>query len=424
MPDPIRYKDQTEIFINARMPDTDKDFRFYLRGSKNLIEGLNASGQLEQMIKSDLSKISVTPVSGIYYNSLQFNFEDQNALRDFDYGNTLIEVHLPYCLHFPNNYELEIDMDNKEKKALVILNKIWTNKAMTKDGNSDLVDIYSEDDVVYLKNSTILTPVLPIKPEEGWEQNFTGTNIEKIKEQNGVFRYSRLFIQFDTQIDLTKLDKEDLKETLKDVNDCALDIVNKLIDVYRFITKQEHIQRLGSLGVNMIYFINQKVGFYTLSPGFGIETASLNRSKKEIEQIARMLELGEKPSLYNLLILDAQSSFDNKRYALAVVQSFQALEIFIEDYILKLLKQRGDTEQQCNDYLDKNWKTKDRLKEVLKDLKNTTLFEGDRQLWDKWCKIYNNTRNEIIHQGKEAREGEVKDVLETNRKVIEWLQKI
>ena len=421
MTDPIRYKNQTEILVNARMPDTGKDFRFYLQGDKTLVEKLNASGQLEEMIKSDLSKISINPVSGIYSNYLGFNFENSEFLKDFDYANTLVEVHLPYCLHLPNNYELEIDIDGQGKKALIILNKIWTNKAKTEEGKSDMVDIYAENEVIYLKKSSIITPVLPIKSEEGWEQNFTGKNIEKIKEQNGVFRYSKLYIQFDTEINANKLKKGKSKKILEEVNDFALEIVNKLLDVYRFITKQEHIQRLGSIGINMVYFINHEIGFYTLSSGFGIETAPLNRSKKEINEIEKMLKLGEKPSLYNLLVLDAQSSFDNKSYALAVVQSFQALEIFIEDFLLKLLKNRSDTEQQINDYLDKNWKTKTRLKEVLKELKNTTLFESNQQLWNKWCNIYDNTRNEIIHQGKEAKKQEVEETLKTNISVIEWL---
>lgn len=425
MPDPKRHKNQGEIFVEATFNKSPVSVKFNLIVDRNRVKALTQD-QMKEFLGKELSKISPEPVSGITYNQISFQYSDPWALEDFDYGNILVEIHLPYCLHLPDGYEIEaVLQDRMEEKALIIPTKIWTNKANKDEEKSDSIDFFADDRVVYFKNSIILTPKIPVHSEEGWQQNFTGKNIEKIKDQNGVFRYTRLYIQFDLATSFEELNGgEDTKRVLEGIREQSLTIVNNLIDCYRSVTKKEHIQRLGSLCVNMIYFINHQKGFYTLSPGFGIETAPINRSKKEIEEVKRMLECGEKPDLYNLLLLDAKSSFENKSYALAVVQSFQALEIFLEAFLFKDLQERGDSEEDSIKYLEKNWKTQVRLKDCLKELRKTSLAEADKIFWDKWLDLYRQTRNRIIHKGKEPNSMEVAEMLEANLKVIAWLKSL
>ena len=180
-------------------------------------------------------------------------------------------------------------------------------------GTPDEVDIFGEDRIVYLKKSVLTSPKFPIHSEEGWEQAYKGRNIEKIKDQNGTFRYTRLYLQFDYEIPKNRLEGgKDTKVALDEVWQVALTAVNYLIDCYRFTTGQEYIQRLGSLSVNMTYFLDHNIGFYTSFPN--IETAPINRTKKEIDHIEKMLESGEKPPVYRLLLLDAKCAFDKKRY--------------------------------------------------------------------------------------------------------------
>lgn len=424
MSDPVRHKNKKEISVEVTYRDNNgvaTPLRFYLTVNKDVIEKLTRE-QLSEVIRKDLSSVSPNPVSGIYSNLLSFNYDDPESLKDFDYANTLVEVHLPYCLHIPNEYELEVFIPEENLKALVILKKIWTNKATAEGVRSLDIDFFAEDRTLYFQKSVILNPVVPLRPEEGWEQNFTGENIEKIKEKNGVFRYSQLYIQFDSNISKEQLDSKEGKEILERVKEKALLIVNRLIDSYRFVTSREHVQRLGSLGVNMIYFINHDRGFYTLSSGFGIETAPINRSRKEIAAIRKMLGNGERPELYSLLLLDAKSSYENKDYALAVVQSFQALEICLENSLLAELHKRGDSEDDSLVYLDKYWRTKERLRYCIKELRGVSLYEDNRALWDKWCTLYDQTRNEIIHKSKEPTSKDVSDTLDTNIKVLNWLK--
>jgi hypothetical protein len=422
MPDP-RYRKRGTVTMSVKYKDEPKETHFNLLVDKEIFQSFTEEQQKAQL-NEGLKRTAPRKVSAIFSLNANFSFEDEHALDGFDYGNILVEAHLPYCLDIPNDYELEVLLNPPNDGALLIPRKIWTHKA-TSDGKlSDEFDFFADDKTLHFQNSDIITPQMPLDPRDGWEQNFTGTNLQKIKDRNGTFRFTRLYIQFTIPVKKEDFDDKDKAEILlKAIHDKALDCVNKLIDSYRFITQEEHITRLGNLSINMVYFINLKEGFYTLPAN--IETATMNRSKIEIESIEKMLSDGEKPPLYSLLLLDAQNSFDIKNYALAIVQSYQALDIFIENFLIdKLQKGKGLTEDQAIDYLtkDNNWKTKTRLKELLNETTGFTLEDKDKILWTNWSLSYKNVRNKVIHKGKDASLVEVKNALKENTDVINILK--
>jgi hypothetical protein len=423
MPDPKRIK-RAVVTAQAKYKVGDIEEWHQVNALINAEKFSALSPEQQKLtLQEEIQRVAPRKVSGIFTMKTGFSFEDHKDIEKFNYGNILVEAHLPYCLHIPNGYELEVQLSSSSDKALLIPEKVWTHKA-TEDGRrSDETDFFADNEVLHFKNSAVLSPRLPIDPHEGWEQNYTGRNLQKIKEKNGRFRFSHLYIQFDYPITKEEAsDKVKSELVLNNIHDKALDAVNKLIDAYRSITKQEHITRLGELSINMIYFIDLKEGWYTLP--MNIETATMNRSKIEIEKIETMLEKGERPDLYTLLLLDAQNSFDSKDYALAIVQSFQGLEIFLETYLLKELQNRKNySEQQALDYLStgNNWKTKTRLKEVLKEATGTSLAEIDKNTWDMFCITY-DTRNKVVHKGKEASGHEVDNVLKCNIHIIELLK--
>lgn len=423
MSDPRRHKNKVEIYLEGKYtsPSGEVPLRLFHTANKEVVSKI-PEPELRKMLEQDVKEVSPTPVSGIFNMHARFQYGDPNALADFDYGNTLVEAHIPYCLHIPNEHEFEVVIPEENKKALITFRKIWTRRATEDRSPSSPADFYAEDRVVYFQRSTVLPPRMPCDPSEGWQQFFTGRNIEEIKGKGGVFRYSKLYIQFDYSPDISKLDGKESQDVLNEVKEVALGFVNRVIDSYRITTQQAHIQRLGSLSTNLIYFKELNHGYYLSSFGFGVETAPMNRSRKEVKTMEEMLGKGERPELYELLLLDANSSFDTKDYALAVVQSFQALEILLEKLLTSALINRGDSEPEK--YLNQHWKTKERIKECLKELKNTSLFEADRPLWDKWCTLYDQTRNEIVHRGKEPKSKEVADVLETNVAILNWLKSL
>lgn len=419
MSDPIRHKYSGEIYMDVTFEGIEKPIRFYVLADKEVIEN-TPKEIMEALIRKDMEKISITPVTGVYKTNVSFQYTEPGILKGFDFGNTLVQAHIPYCLHVPNFYEMTVSIPEQNLKALVIFEKLWTSRAQEEQKQSDTTDFFAEDRVLYFKNCTILTPIMPFRPEQGWDSFFTGRNAEKIKDQNGVFRYTRVHIQFD--MDTPEIFDENTDETLlKEVQEKALSVINRVIDNYREITKESHVRRLGELKTNLVYFIPQNQGYYLLQPNIG--TAKMNRSRKEIETISKCLSMGEKPEVYKLLLLDARSSFDTKDYTLAIVESFQGLEIFLENFLIEEFRKRGDAEDQYKKALKTNWQTKDRLNMLLKDLKGFALNE-QRDTWDKWCTRYDKTRNEVLHAGKEATEEETRETLDVNENVIEWVLSI
>lgn len=424
MPDPIRIK-KASIYAETKVKIGEKEEFIKLNV---LVDADKFSKLTEDQKKSSLleeaQKISPTPVSGIFNLNTSFSYIDPTFLKEFNYGNVLVELHIPYCIHIPNGYELEVLLSkNPEQLALIIPSKIWTKKAQTDGEYSDETDFFADDRTLYFRRNAIVGPKFPIDPSEGWEHNYTGFNVQRIKDRNGRFRFTHLYIQFDLVTTKEELEtKFSDNHVIEKVKDITIQTINKLLDAYRFTTKEEFITRLGEVNINMIYFIDLDQGI-NLSQ-VNTEVAPMNRSKIEIEKIEKMLETGDEPNLYNLLLLDAHNSFNTKNYPLAVVQSFQALEIFIENFLIKEIIKSGKTEEEAFDYIIKgnNWMTKVRLRELLKEFKGNSLQEKDKTLWDKWCTTYDTVRTEVIHKGKEPTIPDVKNTLENNFNVIKLLE--
>lgn len=424
MSDPIRIK-KSSIFAETRIKVEGKEETIMLNVLVNT-DTFSALSEEQQkaFLLQEAQKISPTPVSGIYNIGSSFQFVDPTFLSEFNYGNVLVELHIPYCIHIPNGYELEVMLSKDTRQmALIIPSKIWTQKAQTNTEHSDETDFFADDRVLYFRRNAVVGPKVPLDPSEGWEHNYTGVNLQRIKDRNGRFRFTHLYIQFDLRVTEKELeDKFTSDVVVEKVKNITFQAVNKLIDAYRFTTKEEYITRLGEISINMIYFIDINQGI-TLSQ-VNTEVAPMNRSKLEIEKIEEMLEKGDEPDLHNLLLLDAQNSFGTKNYPLAVVQSFQALEIFLENFLTREMISTGKSEKEASDYLvqGNNWMAKTRLKDLLKELKVYSLQEKDSILWDKWCTTYDTVRTAVIHKGKELKVSDVKNTLENNLRVIELLK--
>ncbi|MFA6585560.1 MAG: hypothetical protein WCS86_00135 [Candidatus Paceibacterota bacterium] len=426
MADPIRTK-KVSIFAETKVVVEGKELLIKLNTLVDADKFLALSEEEKKtFLLQEANKTSPTPVSGIFTLNSSFKYVNPSFLKEFNYGNVLVELNIPYCLHIPNGYELEVMFSKDTKQmALIIPSKIWTQKAQTNKERSDETDFFADDRVLYFRKNAIVGPKMPLDLSEGWEQNYTGFNVNRIKDRNGRFRFTHLYIQFD----LTATEKElenkfNSNIVIEKVKDITFQVVNKLIDAYRFTTNEEYITRLGEVSLTMIYFIDLNQGIYLSQ--VNTEVAPMNRSKPEIEKIEEMLDKGDSPDLYTLLLLDAQNSFNTKNYPLAVVQSFQALEIFIENFLIKGFIDVGKTEIEASDYIiqSNNWMTKTRLKELLKEIKGKSLQEIDQSLWDKWCTTYDVVRTAVIHKGKEPIVSEIKNTLENNFQVIELLKSL
>lgn len=369
MRDPRKFNMTGKMKITAKLSSTGEILDLY-----HLIEESFRNAPLqsvEDSVEKDLEKIAEKPGTTLYKTLTSFSYTDLETVKEFNFGDVLLEVFLPYCFHLPNHLDILIKIPEENIEAMVTLHKIWTSYAETPESKSDEIDLYAENIPLYFKNSTILGSQLPVEPEKGWDQYITGKNIEKVNDSNGTFRYSKVYLQLKLAVpsNIEKLKDKRREKLINKISETALKVVNLIIDNYRIVTNEIHVRRLGRLNINLIYFIKENVGYYLSN--FSVSTAMINRSRKEIKQLEQNLQNGTKPDLYRLLLLNAKSSFDSKDFTLAIVESFQALEIFLENYLVSEYKKVGYKEVDYKKRLKQFWMTKDRLNKLLRELKKT-----------------------------------------------------
>ncbi len=423
-----RKRKLAELHFVAKLKDKEGESHFYHLVDAEKIETVPQE-QVERDTIERMKNVSPTPTFGITRTFVHFSIVEPEEFVNLEHANVVVEAHLPYCLHIPNGIELEVNLPDKNVEALVAFNKVWTKRAQEDGRPSDDTDFYMDGSETHFQKSTILTPRVPVRPEEGWDQYFTGRNIERMKDQNGTFRYTQLFIEFDPHLSegfMAKLDRLTQTEgemVLGQISDQALAIANRIIDCYRHTTKQEYVERLGALSISTVYFKKENQGFHFMGLVPGIESAMMNRSKEEIDEIEHLLKESTPIPLHDLLVLDAHSAFQRRAFTLAVVESFQALEIMLENYLTSAFIAKGTSKEECEKKLDTYWKTKDRLNLLLKEVKGVALNES-ASLWDPWHTKYDKVRNEVIHQGKQASEKETKETMDANENVMSWLQQL
>ena len=61
------------------------------------------------------------------------------------------------------------------------------------------------------------------------------------------------------------------------------------------------------------------------------------------------------------------------------------------------------------------------LKDLLKESIDHSILE-ERALWDKWCTVYDQVRNEVIHKGKDISEDKTKNTLKLNEDIINCIK--
>jgi len=117
---------------------------------------------------------------------------------------------------------------------------------------------------------------------------------------------------------------------LTDTSDVALAIVNYVLDVYRFVTGETHIETVWSPVITQVFFSDHNLVFEGVTVPHGLRSAIANRSKEEIDRVANMLSRGDRPSREVLLLHSSRAALDRRETLVAVLVAFQALEIYLE----------------------------------------------------------------------------------------------
>jgi hypothetical protein len=364
-----------------------------------------------------LAEVATKPDFQLFGTAFSYSYpEEELAKRPAQPANTLVEIGVPYCFHAPVNFMVTL----KDAKATshLVFKKVWTIRAQA---SSD-ADYLSPTHVLYHNKTSIKTPNFPTEPDLGPEPICTGTNVEALKDQAGLYRYSLVWMFFDTVYTRQTLTSETGGQSARsEVIARAVDALNRFIDIYRAVTNSAHIQRLSSVHVRDLFFQEHNVGFHGAAFGHGIGAAIMNRSGAELNDIAGKAATGEEIPPWDLLFLDAEASLETNAFTLAVVNAFQALELHLEDFLEKKMTAQGLSGAEIEERLGRIWRTKERLKDLVPALTGRRVIDDDPKLWDRFCWAYDDIRNKLIHAARDLDHDKTERALVACRDVRGWL---
>jgi hypothetical protein len=169
---------------------------------------------------------------------------------------------------------------------------------------------------------------LPVPRSE--EENH-GTNIN---DRRGTFVRSRAAVKFEELLDLNHAPPE-----LEDYSVRALEVVNKLIEAYRYVTKDHTVRKVARPEVVSVRVVDEfgkplpcspLIGKRSFGLGVRLRTDSLEEEHKKIEMY---LSGREEMNLARSLLVDAQNHTDSHDFQHAIFDIATALEVFIDRFL-------------------------------------------------------------------------------------------
>jgi hypothetical protein len=356
--------------------------------------------EAKKTIGSLLHEIRIRPEFVLYGFRTTAAYVDPLPRSQLFGHNTLVEVSLPYTLHLPSGVPFDVSCADG-RKAIVVLRKLWTERA----AGSSTTEIYADNQLLYYGDTHLASPTSPQPPELGPHPQFTGTNVEITGDTHGVFRYTKIHVLFDsTTIVQDPSSDEDNQAANSLAYDSATEttreIVNYLLDVYRYVTAAEHVERLSAINVNRVYFADQNLLFEGLGIEAGLGSAIVNRSRFEIERIREMLQAGAEPERHVLLLQSSRAALGRGQLVLAIVAAFQSLEILLETKLRDAYLRLGLSDAGITSKLKKFYRTKDRLTVLCREVTGGRSVADDNVFWDSWLIECNRKRNGVIHKNE------------------------
>ncbi|MCK5022963.1 MAG: hypothetical protein KAS04_02210 [Candidatus Aenigmarchaeota archaeon] len=324
--------------------------------------------------------------------------------------STIVTAHIPYTLHVPN--ELVYNLTHPFPSCLYF-KKQWTKVA---NGSSE-VDVVTEKKTYIAGEAKIAGPVLPLDPTLAWEPRSTGINVERVMDTNGHFRYTIVTIEFDAKLDKTK----DSLVLAREITAQALEVVNRALKIYQHATNAFHIQPLPHLVVTDIYFSESNEGLLPVVDT-GIGNAVMNLAHKDIKKFHDLLESDFEPNITDLLFTNAQWAHYRKDYKLAVMESFIATDVCVENYLVTKCNTAKKTPTEIGKIM--RGTTRIRFENAFKNFHQKQFSEHYQTEYANWEKQYLDVRNPVMHKGKIPSEQESGASIKENDVIIKVVRSL
>ena len=369
--------------------------------------------QATERLNALLQQVCVRPEVTIYGFGTFASYVEPPDPEQFGGYNTLVEMNLPYTLHLPNGMLFPVADRQGVTRCLLQTRKIWTDLA---DG-SNSVEALADNQLLYYGPALPATPHVPQDPVLGPWPRFTGQNVELGKDTHGIFRYTQVRLLFDTEhrgiggSDDVESIKEARNAAVTTATSTAAGFVNHMLDVYRYATGADHVERMPRQLVTRVYFADVNIVYESAVLEGGVGSAIINRSRREIDRFAAMLAAGEQPAPHTLLLQSARSALDRGQLLLGVVVAFQAQGMVIEAGIRTGLQRRGLSDEDITTRLKGRLSTKDRLTTLSREALNGRSVADDNQFWNTWLEDCNRRRNDIVHRGLPLTEAQARRVV-------------
>lgn len=236
-------------------------------------------------------------------------------------------------------------------------------------------------------------------------------NCELKGDKRGFVRY--------TCVNMTLKQVKRLEENMDYVWD-ALKVINRLIEVYRYVAKEPHIEKIT---INDLYSISISTTF-AFPPQWKVVPLLDDLSEDQHLEIYKMSKNNEAAPLDSLLLLDAKIFLEKGDYRRVIVECVIAVEPLIEGFLDAKLKEAGIS----SDYRDDFFKAVTLSPQVKGLLK---LFiqkeELDHQLINDLAKTI-KLRNDIVHESFKLKDGITQKLIdvsmEDGEKAINCTEKI
>lgn len=233
-----------------------------------------------------------------------------------------------------------------------------------------------------------------------------------------MFRYTQIRVFFDSA--LIGVDGSETDEAVQaarsrafeEAKQTGMSIVNYVLDIYRYVTSAEHVERLSAMAINRVYFVDYNLLSEGVAIDSGVGSAVVNRSGQEIRRMRAMLLAGTEPERHVLLIQSSRAALGRGQLVLAVVVGFQALEILLETKLRAAYERQGLSEGETTDRLKRFYKTKDRLTVLCREVTGGVSIADDTAFWNLWLTACNRKRNGVVHRNEAVTYSEALRVVE------------
>lgn len=286
-------------------------------------------------------------------------------------------------------------------------------------------------------------------------------NTEYTRDRYGRLRYSKLTVELPAQVVITR-------ETRRQVDDGeleageevvrlnfttdelvsrygraalleAVDVGNRLIDVYRHVTDEFHIRRVPfeeifQAEIQWCYADEILGGTHYVAFGQGMTLRVVGLSDEVLNELHSWLNSEKTVPIFFDLYRDAKDGLDRSEYRRAIIDARTALEVLLDEVLLGYFFSKNTTIECACRILDippkgvesletavDRARINRKLGHAMKIVLNLDLHDGNPELWQKWLRA-KELREKGIHRGRGTNRSEAVDAVNSMGKLIDSIR--